>query len=199
MKKRNLVIACLALALALCVACVKKDGQTSSRPEEIVVPSDSELPSAAEAVELIINDEEVLELEMDDSLVEETEKEEDTSIECTLYYVKGSYSEFQTEVVTMNVFSPDEILSGLARHNIVPWDCNVESFEEKTDENGEKILSLELSHSFNDYLDTMSEDAGSAIVASITNTFLEAYDASVVEMLDKSITWCEVPTDPLEE
>jgi hypothetical protein len=67
----------------------------------------------------------------------------------------------------------------LSMHNIVSLDTKVLSFEEEEMVGG-KVLHLDLSKEIEDYLYTMTREAESIIIASVTDTFLENYDADVI-------------------
>lgn len=190
--KLYITIAMCSLMILLCMACAKKDESILGEQEEIVVPEGDEI-SAAEAVEKIINDEDVIDISMED--VDELEDEEPVYQTVNIYYVQGNYNEFKNEEIEVTEVSAEALLSGLARHNIVPAATSVEEFTAWEDDEGNAVISLTLSKSFDDYLSTMSEEAKTAILASISDTFLEAYNADVLQIMDKNITWCKTPMD----
>ena len=74
------------------------------------------------------------------------------------------------------------MISALARHNIVSLDTKVLSLQEQ-EEDGTKVLYLDLSKAAGEYLRTMSKEAEYIIVASITDTFVKNYDAEAVYLM----------------
>lgn len=111
---------------------------------------------------------------------EEESAETETAV---IYYGKGGSMELIQETAEISELAPDELIDALARHNIVPLlDTKVLSFE-TVQEDGKKVLRLNLSKAFGEYLRTMSKEAECIIVASITDTFLENYDADALQLL----------------
>lgn len=108
------------------------------------------------------------------------EEQKETAV---IYYGKGGSLELIQETVEIGELAPDELIDALAKHNIVPLlDTKVLSFE-TVEEDGKKILSLNLSKAFGEYLRTMSKEAECIIVASIVDTFLENYGADALQLM----------------
>lgn len=99
-----------------------------------------------------------------------------------IYYGNGGSSELKEENIVLQEKTADELINALAKHNIVSLDTKVLSFEEK-EENGSKVLYLDLSKAAGEYLRTMSREAECIIVASVTNTFVANYDAEAVYLM----------------
>lgn len=100
-----------------------------------------------------------------------------------IYYGKGGSLELIRETAEIGELTPDGLIDALARHNIVPLlDTKVLSFE-IVEEDGKKIVCLNLSKAFGEYLRTMSKEAECIIVASITDTFLENYGADALRLM----------------
>ena len=102
-----------------------------------------------------------------------------TADEAVIYYGNAGSYDLNQEIIQVEEKTAEELLDALARHNIVSLDTKVLSFEEKEDE-GAKVLHLELSKAAGEYLKTMSREAECIIIASVVNTFLENYDADRV-------------------
>ena len=100
----------------------------------------------------------------------------------TVYYGKGGSSDLKEETIVLQEKTAEELVSALAKHNIVSIDTKVLSFEEE-EKDGTKVLHLDLSKAAGEYLRTMSKEAECIIVASITNTFVENYDAEAVYLM----------------
>lgn len=197
MKKINPIIVGLLCVLLMfaCVACANKKTDVSEQPEEIVIPEGDEI-SAASAVEKIINDEDLIDTEMEGAFDED---EEAVSLKLTnIYYVQGNYDEFKIEECELEAITAENLIACLARHNIVPASTSVEACSVWVTDSGEKVVTLVLSNSFDDYLSTMSEKAETAILASIANTFIEAFDVDILHFEDRDLTWCDTPGDILD-
>ena len=96
--------------------------------------------------------------------------------EAVIYYGNAGSYDLNQEIIQIEERTAEELLDALAKHNIVSLDTKVLSFEEKETEE-EKLLYLDLSKAMSEYLKTMSKEAESIIVASVTNTFLENFEA----------------------
>lgn len=107
----------------------------------------------------------------------------------TVYYGNSGSLELKYEDAAIEQLTPETLIGSLAKHNIVSLDTKVNSFEEEEDADG-KVLKLDLSGSFREYLKNMSENGEKVILASVTNTFLEAYEAELIQIT--------VDGDPLE-
>lgn len=99
--------------------------------------------------------------------------------EAVIYYGNAGSYDLNQEIVQLEEKSAEKLLDALAKHNIVSLDTKVLSFEEE-EEDGERMLRLDLSKAAGEYLKTMSREAECIILASVTNTFLENYEADGV-------------------
>lgn len=131
--------------------------------------------------------------EQEPEAAENTDKSEDTADEqqqpeevqgeaVTIYYGKGGSSDLQEETVILQEKTAEELISVLAKHNIVSLDTKVLFFEERV-EVDRAVLYLDLSKAAGEYLRTMSKEAECIIVASITNTFVANYDAEAIYLM----------------
>lgn len=127
--------------------------------------SDKENPGAAEP----------------EAVPKETEPEEIQGIQVTVYYGNSGSLDLKQEVMALDELTPDNLIDSLAKHNIVSLDTKVNSFEEEASDEG-KILKLDLSGGFREYLKTMTENAEKVILASVADTFLEAYGAELIQI-----------------
>lgn len=195
MKKRNMAALAL-LAVMLLTACGQA-ADTAVTTEEFVVPEMSSKELLVNSLEYLLEEEteaetgeerekteqteetekEIDKVTEDKPLTEEGEEQEKATVIC---YGKDMGSGLTEEVITAEQITPDVLLGALARHNIVPLlDTKALSMEER-EEDGRKILYLDLSGSFREYLMTMSTEAECIIISSIVNTFLANYDANAV-------------------
>lgn len=189
-------------AAALLAACSGRP-DTVVTSEEIVVPQMSSEDLIVSSLKYLLEEDGAQEAEVqsgeqkaapeqpegmpgqEESALELTEpeaqdREEEMRQEIVIYYGNGGASELTRESVAVDEITPDSLIDALARHNIVTLlDTKVLSFAEKEQEDG-KILQLDLSGAFGEYLRTMSEEAECIIIASLANTFLENYDAEAI-------------------
>lgn len=190
MKKRNMAALAL-LAVMLLTACGRTADAVVTK-EEIVVPELSSKDMLVNSLEYLLEKEpeeetgeEAQEKETQtDQPVEESvriqEESEEPEKATVICYGKDMDSGLTEEVIIAEHITPDVLLSALARHNIVPLlDTKALSMEER-EEDGRKLIYLDLSGSFREYLMTMSMEAECIIISSIVNTFLANYDADAV-------------------
>lgn len=112
----------------------------------------------------------------DDEPKQPDNKEVSNQIEATIYYGNGASDKLNTEMEAMDELTAQNLVDALAGHNILSLGTKVNSFEEGEEE-GIKVLYLDLDKAFREYLKTMNSDSEKVILASVTATFLEAYAA----------------------
>lgn len=187
MKKKNMAAFAL-LAVMLLTACGRAADATVTT-EEIVVPEMSSKDMLVNSLEYLLEEEPGEETEEEESKTEVTEQEteadhktpdEDDAQTAVICYGKDMEAELTREEITAKEITPDVLLNALARHNIVPLlDTKALSMEER-EEDGRRLLYLDLSGSFREYLRTMSKEAECIIISSIVNTFAANYDVDAV-------------------
>lgn len=175
-KKKWAVLAVSAVSAVLMLAACANTTNTSSSLGELVVPETSSKELLADSLEYLLKEE-----------YEQTESVQQTQV--TVYYGNSSSLELKYEDAAIEKLTPENLIDSLAKHNIVSLDTKVNSFEEEEGVSG-KVLKLDLSGSFREYLKTMSENGEKVILASVTNTFLKAYGAERIQIT--------VDGDPLE-
>lgn len=195
------ILAAVAAMLVM-VACSSTAQQTISTGED-VVPEASSGEMLVDGLEYLLSDDKediihIPETEESEPGIENENKEEKEQIEesneedvsdndimdteseeIVLYYSNGTFDSLESETVEVVEKTPEAIISALARHNIVSLDTKVLSFSEE-DMVGGKILHMDLSKALDGYLRTMTKEAESVIIASITDTFLESYGADYI-------------------
>lgn len=182
MKIRKKAVPVLMAVMFLTACGTKAD--TVVTTEEIVVPEMSSKDILVNSLEYLLEEEpekETEEEETGEEKQEEQEKRQEEGEKATVIcYGKDAASGLIEETITAEEITPDVLLNALARHNIVPLlDTKALSMEER-EEDGKKLLYLDLSGSFREYLMTMSMEAECIIISSIVNTFLANYDADAV-------------------
>ncbi|MDE7246596.1 MAG: GerMN domain-containing protein [Lachnospiraceae bacterium] len=197
MKKRNR--AALVLVAAVLLTACGRTADTAVTTEEIVVPEMSSKDMLVNSLEYFLEEEpeenqtqeEVEEREeetpADQSGQEESETQENENGTeekgIVICYGKGMEGGLMEETITAEEITPEVLVSALARHNILPLlDMKVLSMEER-EEDGKKLLYLDLSGTFREYLQTMSREAECIIISSVANTFLANYDADAIYIM----------------
>ena len=188
MKKRTgMTLAALVLMFAL-AACGEKTEQAASLTEDTgTQKSSSEL--LADGLEYLLGDDTEDAIPDVEEDISQTEKEtiqeeeqleqhiEENAEDMVIYYSNGSLESLASDTVSDKEKTAENIISALARHNIVSLDTKVLSFQEEEIVGG-NMLHLDLSKAFLNYLKTMTRESESIIIASLTNTFLENYKAA---------------------
>lgn len=113
--------------------------------------------------------------EVQESLQQTTEESADP-VQVRIYFSRIGEMGLESAEETLNGLRPENIISHLSLHNITSIDTKVNSFSEEK-ENGKKILYLNLTKAYGEYVNTMNEQSEELILAALTKTFLEAYDA----------------------
>lgn len=188
MKRRNMAALAL-LAVMLLTACGRAADAVVTT-EEMVVPEMSSKDLLVNSLEYLLEDETGEEAGEETAQTEETEKEavtEDDGAEdekaTVICYGKDMDSGLLEEVITAEEITPDILLNALARHNIVPLlDTKALSMEER-EEDGRKLIYLDLSGSFREYLMTMSMEAECIIMSSLVNTFTANYHVDAMYIM----------------
>lgn len=99
--------------------------------------------------------------------------------ELLLYYSNSNADGLEMETIEVEAVTPDIIINNLTKHNIVSIDTKVNDFVEMEEE-GRRIINLDLNKAFEEYLKTMGTSGELVIMAALTNTFLEAYHADAL-------------------
>lgn len=108
--------------------------------------------------------------------LQQTTEESAESVSVRIYFSRIGEMGLESAEETLNGLRPETIISHLSLHNITSIDTKVNSFSEEQ-ENGKKILYLDLTKAYGEYVNTMNEQSEDLILAALTKTFLEAYQA----------------------
>lgn len=179
MKKRNGVAFALTAAVLLTACGRTTDAAVTT--EEIVVPEMSSKDILVDSLEYLLEEPEQEQIQEEETAAEATgQEEEEPEQEAVICYGRDWGSDLTQETIQVSEITPEVLLGALARHNIVPLiDTRVLSAEEK-EQDGKRVLYLDLSGAFGEYVQTMSKEAECIIVASLVNTFLANYDVDAM-------------------
>lgn len=195
MKKKKWAVLATVAAVLMLAACANTINASSSS-SELVVPETSSKELLASSLEYLLQEgsgQEEIKLEempvgesgkeemSGESRTEEEQTEDTQQAQVAVYYGNSSSLKLKCEDVEMEQLTPENLIDSLAKHNIVSLDTKVNFFEEEENVSG-KVLNLDLSGSFREYLKTMSENGEKVILASVANTFLEAYEAELIQI-----------------
>ena len=78
----------------------------------------------------------------------------------------------------------ENIMAALIDAGVVPSDVKVLDFKQEED-----TITLDLSKTFEEYVNQMGTAGEYATVGSVVNTYLDAYDAKAVSLLVEGGTW----------
>lgn len=179
MKKGNRVA--FALTAAVLLTACSRTADAAVTTEEIVVPEMSSKDILVDSLEYLLEEPDGEQIQEEETAEETTEQEEkQPEQEAVICYGRDCGSDLTQETIQVSEVTPEVLLGALARHNIVPlFDTRALSMEEK-ELDGKRVLYLDLSEAFGEYVQTMSQEAECIIVASVVNTFLANYDADAV-------------------
>lgn len=107
---------------------------------------------------------------------------EDNNI--TIYKSNENADGFDTETVSLDALTPENIMAALIDAGVVPSDVKVLDFKQEED-----TITLDLSKTFEEYVNQMGTAGEYATVGSVVNTYLDAYDAKAVSLLVEGGTW----------
>ncbi len=189
MNKKKLAALISVLVISTLAACGRNQEVTNVDESEGYSESSAEL--LVGTLEYLLNEDKTdSDTDADDTGIfqikddetKQAEQEEDINkIDVVIYYGNGASDKLNTEVSAMEQLTPENLISALAGHNIVPIGTKVNVFyAEKESGKTAWTLQLDLDKAFREYLKTMNDESEKIILASISATFLEAYDAESI-------------------
>lgn len=206
MKKRNWMILAMLLIVVVMAACGSSGNLAANELTAIPVKDSSMVETETvgavngmdEIVDEVINNRQGDTIEGEDAIRDEIPEEEvaetqsiqkpeeelvvkEEMEELTVYFSNKRADGLETEVISVEKITPETIIDHLAIHNIVSIDTKVNEFEE-TAEGGRNLLKLDLSKAFGEYLKTMGTSGEIMIMAALTDTFLQAYEADALQL-----------------
>lgn len=171
MKKKKWMALGMMLVFVVCVACNGSEASETAAIENVemrvVEGSVDSQPTGAEAEGILVQ-----------YAFEETEsiQKEIVTQNLTIYYSNQRADGLETEILSDKELTAEGLISALSRHNIVSIDTKVVAFE-ILKEQDKTILKLDLSKAFGEYLKTMGKSGEDVVIAALTNTFLDNYQA----------------------
>lgn len=116
------------------------------------------------------------------------------AVNVLIYYGNAAADGFEQKEVEIKGLTPQNLISELAKLNVVSIDTEVIAFEQDG-----KALKLDLSKGFSKYLNMMGSSGEYIVMGGLVNTFLDAYDGENIlitvegEMLETGHTSYEGP------
>ncbi|RKI82098.1 hypothetical protein D7V83_10915 [bacterium 0.1xD8-71] len=180
--KRGKIAAVVFVTAILLTACGRESDGTVTTGE-IVVPEMSSGDLLVNSLEYLLQDEEQEDIQEQEVSADTKDSQEKLpgAVAFTVYYSNGTCDGLNSRTEEAEELTAEVLIAALARHNIVSLDTKVLSFHEEEKE-GEKVLYLDLSTEMDNYLDTMTKEAKDIIIDSIASTFLENYDADMIQI-----------------
>lgn len=118
------------------------------------------------------------------SLSDNTEREEvevQAPITFTLYNSNVDATALVQETVEVDALTPENVLAVLKECGILKDDIRILSLEE-SDQDGMKVLDIDFSQEFGNYVGSMGTAGEYMIMGSVCNTFLSAYGCEKVKI-----------------
>lgn len=176
----------MLLVLFICAACNGTDVQEEAVDMPVKNESAKEENSFI-TMELLQKDdvkneeaEEVLSAQAGEDLKENGAAEEK---ELIIYYSNRNADGLETETIPVADITPEVIISNLAKHNIVSIDTRVnECHVSKMEGQDKTVITLDMSKAFGEYIKTMGSSGETVIIAALTDTFLEAFQADSLRL-----------------
>lgn len=118
-----------------------------------------------------------------------TTEEEIKDKEVTVYQGDDNAEGVEGEKIVLDTLTPENVAKALKDNKILDSDVKVLSMEETTDGDGKKLLTLDLSKEFLTQINNNGTTGEEITIASIVNTYLNAYEADRIQILVEGDTW----------
>ena len=106
---------------------------------------------------------------------EQVQEEVAEPVNVVIYYSNVQADGFATKEMQIEGLTPENLITELAKVNIVSIDTEVKSFTQDG-----KSLTLDLSKGFGQYINMMGSSGEYVVMGGLVNTFLDAYDAEQI-------------------
>lgn len=112
---------------------------------------------------------------------ESGQQEESGAVEFTLYKSNDDATALVQETVQVDQLTPENVLAVLIERGGLQADIRILSLEQAED-NGKKVLNIDFSQEFGNYVGSMGTAGEYMIMGSVCNTFLNAYGCERVKI-----------------
>lgn len=181
MKRKIVITAMLCLALFCFVSC-GKDKQDQGIREEGTQLSEADIQPEEKEKEEKTNTTETNTIENNtantDAIKEQIQDKGQQKVH--IYYGNDNADGIIYKEVALNELSADGLIDELAKVNIVSLDTKVRSVF--VDEKNEKLLHLDMSKEFGEYVSMMGTAGEYIVMGGIVDTFLDAYDCENIKI-----------------
>ena len=109
------------------------------------------------------------------------QQEESGAVEITLYKSNDDATALVQETVQVDQLTPENVLAVLIERGGLQADIRILSLEQAED-NGKKVLNIDFSQEFGNYVGSMGTAGEYMIMGSVCNTFLNAYGCERVKI-----------------
>ena len=116
-----------------------------------------------------------------DKKTEDTDSNEDKSVEIQLYVSNDDATEFVSESVRIDELTPENIVNVLIEKSVLSSDVQVLKCDKQTVD-GVECLDVDFNEAFGAYVCSMGTTGEYYTIGSIVNTFLDAYGCEKVKI-----------------
>ena len=116
-----------------------------------------------------------------DKKTEDTDSNEDKSVEIQLYVSNDDATEFVSESVKIDELTPENIVNALVQKSVLPSDIQVLKCEEQIVD-GVKSLDVDFNEAFGAYVCSMGTTGEYYTIGSVVNTFSDAYGCEQIKI-----------------
>lgn len=116
-----------------------------------------------------------------DKKTEDTDSNEDKSVEIQLYVSNDDATEFVSEGVKIDELTPENIVNALVQKSALSSDIQVLKCEEQTVDRV-KSLNVDFNEAFGSYVGSMGTTGEYYTIGSVVNTFLDAYGCEQIKI-----------------
>lgn len=116
-----------------------------------------------------------------DKKTEDTDSNEDKSVEIQLYVSNDDATEFVSEGVKIDELTPENIVNALVQKSVLPSDIQVLKCDKQTID-GVESLDVDFNEAFGAYVCSMGTTGEYYTIGSVVNTFLDAYGCEKIKI-----------------
>ena len=116
-----------------------------------------------------------------DKKTEDTDSNENKSVEIQLYVSNDDATEFVSESVKIDELTPENIVNALVQKSVLPSDIQVLKCEEQIVD-GVKSLDVDFNEAFGAYVCSMGTTGEYYTIGSVVNTFSDAYGCEQIKI-----------------